>query len=137
MSETDAPIRSGRLPRTARSAAGREERRFPASRAKRCAPDGRSLGRHPAGAGAHAVPSAMPGAPQPGPQLAPDSGRVMPAVSRRGGDAPVFIPSGGSALQECGRGLCVVDALAQARSRTPKPPAGTTLRGESPTRPLT
>ncbi|MGC9441853.1 ATP-binding protein [Streptomyces sp. WG5] len=88
-------------------------------------------------AGAHTWPPVMPGAPEAGAGLAPDAVRLTPAVSDLGGNAPVFTPSGGSAPQEHGRGPRRVDALAETRGPTPGPPASRTLRGKSPTRPLT
>ncbi|GAA3964744.1 hypothetical protein GCM10022384_15760 [Streptomyces marokkonensis] len=61
----------------------------------------------------------------------------MPTVFGPRGNAPVFTPPGGSALHEHGRGPCGGDALTQARGRTPRLPAGTTVPAKSPTSPLT
>jgi hypothetical protein len=62
---------------------------------------------------------------------------VTELISDPGGDMPVFHPSDGSALREHGRGLCIVDALAEEWGWTPRPPAGKTVWATLSTRPLT
>lgn len=85
----------------------------------------------------HAVPSAAAGAPEVRLGLALDSDHLTLTVSDPGDNAPVFTPSGISALQEHGRGLCIVDALAEEWGWTPRPPAGKTVWVKLSTRPLT
>ncbi|MEU3897418.1 ATP-binding protein [Streptomyces sp. NPDC045251] len=86
---------------------------------------------------AHAVPSAAAGAPEVRLGLALVSGHLMLTVSDPGDNAPVRTPSDGSALREHGRGLCIVDALADDWGWTPRPPAGKTVWATLTTRPLT
>ncbi|MGW2296601.1 ATP-binding protein [Streptomyces violaceorubidus] len=85
----------------------------------------------------HAVPSPAAGAPEIRLGLALDSGDLTLTVSDPGDDMPVFHPSDGSALREHGRGLCIVDALAEEWGWTPRPPAGKTVWATLSTRPLT
>ncbi|MFJ6070527.1 ATP-binding protein [Streptomyces sp. NPDC093065] len=85
----------------------------------------------------HAVPSAAAGAPEVGLGLVLGPARLTLTVSDPGDDGPVFNPSDGSALREHGRGLCIVDALAEEWGWTPRPPAGKTVWATLPTRPLT
>lgn len=85
----------------------------------------------------HAVPSPATGAPEIRLGLALDSGDLTLTVSDPGDDMPVFHPSDGSALREHGRGLCIVDALAEEWGWTPRPPAGKTVWATLSTRPLT
>ncbi|MFJ7768520.1 ATP-binding protein [Streptomyces sp. NPDC097107] len=84
----------------------------------------------------HAVPSAA-AAPEVRLGLVLDSDHLTLTVSDPGDNAPVFTPSGISALQEHGRGLCIVDALAEEWGWTPRPPAGKTVWVKLSTRPLT
>ncbi|MEU9517407.1 ATP-binding protein [Streptomyces sp. NPDC048224] len=84
----------------------------------------------------HAVPSAAAGAPEVGLGLVLDAARLTLTVSDSGDNAPVFHPSDGSALQEHGRGLCIVDALAEEWGWAPRPPAGKTVWATLSTRPL-
>ncbi|MFC7882723.1 ATP-binding protein [Streptomyces sp. NPDC057376] len=86
---------------------------------------------------AHAVPSAAAGAPEVRLGLALGPGHLMLTVSDPGGNEPVRTPSDGSALREHGRGLCIVDALADDWGWTPRPPAGKTVWATLTTRPLT
>ncbi|WP_282087071.1 ATP-binding protein [Streptomyces tendae] len=85
----------------------------------------------------HAVPSAAAGAPEVRLGLALGPGVLTLTVSDPGDDAPVFNPSDGSALREHGRGLCIVDALAEEWGWTPRPPAGKTVWATLSTRSLT
>ncbi|MEU0446776.1 ATP-binding protein [Streptomyces tendae] len=88
----------------------------------------------------HAVPSAAAGAPEVRLGLALDPGALTLTVSDPGDNAPVFNPfnpSDGSALREHGRGLCIVDALAEEWGWTPRPPAGKTVWATLSTRSLT
>ncbi|WP_437032469.1 ATP-binding protein [Streptomyces sp. enrichment culture] len=85
----------------------------------------------------HAVPSAAAGPPEVRLGLALGPGGLTLTVSDPGDDAPVFNPSDGSALREHGRGLCIVDALAEEWGWTPRPPAGKTVWATLSTRPLT
>ncbi len=85
----------------------------------------------------HAVPSAAAGAPEVRLGLALDSDHLTLTVSDPGDNAPVFAPSGISDLQEHGRGLCIVDALAEEWGWTPRPPAGKTVWVKLSTRSLT
>ncbi|MFE1029382.1 ATP-binding protein [Streptomyces sp. NPDC058818] len=85
----------------------------------------------------HAVPSAAADAPEVRLGLALDWDHLTLTVSDPGDNAPVFAPSGISALQEHGRGLCIVDALAEEWGWTPRPPAGKTVWVKLSTRPLT
>jgi anti-sigma regulatory factor (Ser/Thr protein kinase) len=85
----------------------------------------------------HAVPSAAAGAPEVRLGLALDRDHLMLTVSDPGDNAPVFSPSGDPALAEHGRGLCIVDALAEEWGWAPRPPAGKTVWAKLSTRPLT
>ncbi|MFL9653165.1 ATP-binding protein [Streptomyces sp. PB17] len=85
----------------------------------------------------HAVPSAAADAPEVGLGLALGPGVLTLTVSDPGDNAPVFNPSDGSALREHGRGLCIVDALAEEWGWTPRPPAGKTVWATLSTRSLT
>ncbi|KFG72077.1 ATPase [Streptomyces mutabilis] len=86
---------------------------------------------------AHAVPSAAAGAPEVRLGLSLCPGHLMLTVSDPGDNGPVRAPSDGSALREHGRGLCIVDALADDWGWTPRPPAGKTVWAALTTRPLT
>ncbi|MFG2683508.1 ATP-binding protein [Streptomyces sp. NPDC048392] len=85
----------------------------------------------------HAVPPAAAGTPEVGLGLVLGPGHLTLTVSDPGDNAPVFHPSDHSALQEHGRGLCIVDALAQEWGWTPRPPLGKTVWAKLSTRPLT
>ncbi|MET7325714.1 ATP-binding protein [Streptomyces sp. NPDC005549] len=85
----------------------------------------------------HAVPPAAAGAPEIRLGLALGPGDLTLTVSDPGDNMPVFNPSDGSALREHGRGLCIVDALAEEWGWTPRPPAGKTVWATLSTRPLT
>ncbi|CAL9343795.1 hypothetical protein SUDANB126_00333 [Streptomyces sp. enrichment culture] len=52
---------------------------------------------------------------------------LLLAVSDPDDHPPVHVPGTGSALEEHGRGLCIVDALSEAWGWTPTPPAGKTV----------
>ncbi|MFJ5036691.1 ATP-binding protein [Streptomyces parvulus] len=86
---------------------------------------------------AHAVPSAPAGPPEVRLGLSLDPGHLTLAVSDPGDDAPVFHPCDDTALREHGRGLYIVDALAQEWGWTPRSPAGKTVWAKLSTRPLT
>ncbi|MFB7656848.1 MULTISPECIES: ATP-binding protein [unclassified Streptomyces] len=86
---------------------------------------------------AHALPSAAAGPPEVRLGLALDPGHLTLTVSDPGDGAPVFQPFDDSALREHGRGLCIVDALAEEWGWTPRPPAGKTVWAKLSTRPLT
>ncbi|MFC7939409.1 ATP-binding protein [Streptomyces sp. NPDC057387] len=85
----------------------------------------------------HAVPSSAAGVPEVRLGLALGPARFTLTVADPGDDAPVFNPSEGSALREHGRGLCIVDALAEEWGWAPRPPAGKTVWATLSTRPLT
>ncbi|NEB09225.1 ATP-binding protein [Streptomyces coelicoflavus] len=85
----------------------------------------------------HAVPSVAAGAPEVRLGLALSPARLTLSVSDPGDDGPVFNPSDGSALREHGRGLCIVDALAEEWGWSPRPPAGKTVWAALSIRPLT
>ncbi|MFD6194158.1 ATP-binding protein [Streptomyces sp. NPDC060275] len=85
----------------------------------------------------HAVPSAPADAPEIRLGLALDSGRLTLTVADPGDDAPRYHPSDDSALLEHGRGLCIVDALAEEWGWSPRPPAGKTVWATLSSRPLT
>ncbi len=78
-------------------------------------------------AATHAVPSAAAGAPEVRLGLALGRARLTLTVSDPGDSAPVFQPSDGCALREHGRGLSIVDALAEEWGWAPRPPAGKTV----------
>ncbi len=84
----------------------------------------------------HAVPSAAAGAPEIRLGLALGPGHLTLTVSDPGDNGPVRTPSDGSALREHGRGLCIVDALADDWGWTPRPPAGKTVWATLTTRHL-
>ncbi|MFH9434609.1 ATP-binding protein [Streptomyces rochei] len=89
-----------------------------------------------ANAVAHAVPSAAAGAPEIRLGLSLEPGHLTLTVSDPGDGEPVPTPSDGSALREHGRGLCIVDALADDWGWTPRPPAGKTVWATLTTRHL-
>ncbi|MGV9967462.1 ATP-binding protein [Streptomyces olivaceus] len=84
----------------------------------------------------HAVPSAAAGTPEVRLGLVRDPGHLTLAVSDSGDNVPVFDPSDDAAFGEHGRGLGIVDALAEEWGWTPRPPAGKTVWAKLPTRPL-
>ncbi len=85
----------------------------------------------------HAVPSTAAGTPEVGLGLSLSPGHLMLTVSDGGDDVPVLRPPDDAALQEHGRGLRIVDALADEWGWTPRPPAGKTVWAKLSTRPLT
>nr|WP_318215811.1 ATP-binding protein [Streptomyces sp. SCL15-6] len=90
-----------------------------------------------ANAVAHAVPSAATDRPEVRLALSLHPGRLTLSVSDPGDDAPVRTSSDGCDLREHGRGLSIVDALAEEWGWTPRPPAGKTVWATLSTRPLT
>ncbi|PAZ10057.1 ATP-binding protein [Streptomyces sp. SA15] len=56
-----------------------------------------------------------------------DPAHVMLTVSDSGDNPPEYPATDGSGLREHGRGLCIVDALAEEWGWTLKPPAGKTV----------
>lgn len=82
----------------------------------------------------HAAPAVAPDVPEIGLGLVRHPGHVMLTVSDPGDTMPAFAPSDGSALQEGGRGLCIVDALAEEWGWTPRLPAGKTVWAKLSTR---
>ncbi|MFF9457794.1 ATP-binding protein [Streptomyces flaveolus] len=90
-----------------------------------------------ANAVAHAVPSAATDRPEVRLALSLHPGRLTLSVSDPGDDAPVRTSSDDCDLREHGRGLSIVDALAEEWGWTPRPPAGKTVWATLSTRPLT
>ena len=90
-----------------------------------------------ANAVAHTVPPAATGRPEIGPALTLGPGRLTLSVSDPGGGAPVRTSPDDHGLREHGRGLCIVEALAEEWGWTPRPPAGKTVWAALPTHPLT
>ncbi|MYR42583.1 ATP-binding protein [Streptomyces sp. SID5910] len=90
-----------------------------------------------ANAVAHAVPTAATDRPEIRLALSLHPGRLMLSVSDPGDDAPVRTSSDDCDLREHGRGLSIVDALAEEWGWTPRPPAGKTVWATLSTRPLT
>ncbi|MCW5249706.1 ATP-binding protein [Streptomyces sp. SHP 1-2] len=89
-----------------------------------------------ANAMAHALPSPAAGEPEVRLGLALGTGHLTLTVSDSGDNAPVPGPSDGSALRERGRGLRIVEALAEEWGWHPRPPAGKTVWAMLPARPL-
>ncbi|MFG3156071.1 ATP-binding protein [Streptomyces sp. NPDC048219] len=89
-----------------------------------------------ANAVAHGVPSAATGRPEIRLALSLHPGRLMLSVSDPGDGVPVPTPSDGCDLREHGRGLSIVDALAEEWGWTPRPPAGKTVWATLSTGPL-
>lgn len=82
----------------------------------------------------HAAPAVASDVPEIGLGLARHPEHVMLTVSDPGDTMPVFAPPDGSALQEGGRGLCIVDALAEEWGWSPRLPAGKTVWAKLSTR---
>ncbi|MFD3497817.1 ATP-binding protein [Streptomyces sp. NPDC058676] len=80
-----------------------------------------------ANAVAHAVPRAAAGEPEVWLGLLLDPGHVVLTVSDSGDNTPAFTGGDTTDLREHGRGLCIVDALAEEWGWTLKPPAGKTV----------
>ncbi|MEV5440897.1 ATP-binding protein [Streptomyces sp. NPDC052682] len=85
---------------------------------------------------AHALPPAG-GAPEIRLGFRLDPAHLLLSVSDPDDNPPVYAPGAGSALQEHGRGLCIVDALSEAWGWSPTPPSGKTVWARLPTRPPT
>lgn len=80
-----------------------------------------------ANAVAHAVPRAPAGEAEVWLGLLLDPGHVVLTVSDPGDNAPEFTGADAADLREHGRGLCIVDALAEEWGWTLRPPAGKTV----------
>jgi anti-sigma regulatory factor (Ser/Thr protein kinase) len=83
----------------------------------------------------HAVPRALGRERDVRLGLALDSTHLTLAVSDPADAPPVCRPSSGWNLEERGRGLCLVDALADEWGWSPRPPAGKTVWAKLPTGP--
>ncbi|OUC93320.1 ATP-binding protein [Streptomyces swartbergensis] len=80
-----------------------------------------------ANAATHAAPAAgAPGAPEIRLGFVLDSTHLLVTVSDPDDHPPVYAPAG-SALEEHGRGLCLVAALSEEWGWTPCPPTGKTV----------
>ncbi|MER7194978.1 ATP-binding protein [Streptomyces flaveolus] len=90
-----------------------------------------------ANAVAHAVPSVATDQPEIRLALSLHPGRLTLSVSDPGDNAPVRTSSDDGDLREHGRGLSIVDALAEEWGWTPRPPAGKTVWATLSTRSLT
>ncbi|MEU6687788.1 ATP-binding protein [Streptomyces sp. NPDC046832] len=88
-----------------------------------------------ANAATHAVPRS-PAAPEIRLGFRLDPGHLLVTVSDPDDHPPVFAPTG-AALEEHGRGLCIVDALSEEWGWTPSPPAGKTVWARLATRSAT
>ncbi|MFD8236623.1 ATP-binding protein [Streptomyces sp. NPDC059696] len=88
-----------------------------------------------ANAATHAVPRS-PGAPEIRLGFLLDPGHLLVTVSDPDDHPPVFAPTG-VALEEHGRGLCIVDALSEEWGWTPSPPEGKTVWARLATRSAT
>ncbi|MCX4705823.1 MULTISPECIES: ATP-binding protein [Streptomyces] len=80
-----------------------------------------------ANAVAHAVPRAPAGETEVWLGLLLDPAHVVLSVSDPGDNVPEFTGADATDLREHGRGLCIVDALAEEWGWTLKPPAGKTV----------
>jgi anti-sigma regulatory factor (Ser/Thr protein kinase) len=80
-----------------------------------------------ANAVAHAIPRSDAGETEVWLGLLLDPGHVVLTVSDPGAGAPEFTDSDTADLLEHGRGLCIVDALADEWGWTLRPPAGKTV----------
>lgn len=91
-----------------------------------------------ANAATHAAPRASdgPGLPQIRLGFLLDPSHLLVTVSDLDDHPPVFAPAG-AALEEHGRGLCIVDALAEEWGWAPSPPEGKTVWARLSTRPAT
>jgi anti-sigma regulatory factor (Ser/Thr protein kinase) len=83
------------------------------------------------------VPSAATDRPEIRLALSLHPGRLTLSVCDPGDNAPVRTSPDDGDLREHGRGLSIVDALAEEWGWTPRPPAGKTVWATLPTRPLT
>ncbi|MFI2410798.1 ATP-binding protein [Streptomyces sp. NPDC018947] len=90
-----------------------------------------------ANAEAHVSATPTDGEPEIRLGLALEPGRLMLSVSDPGDGAPVPTPSDDRDLLEHGRGLRIVDALAEDWGWTPRTPTGKTVWATLSTRPLT
>ncbi|MFD5838704.1 ATP-binding protein [Streptomyces collinus] len=91
-----------------------------------------------ANAATHAAPRASkaPGVPEIRLGFHLDPGHLLVTVSDLDDHPPVYRPAG-IALEEHGRGLCIVDALSEEWGWAPSPPAGKTVWARMSTRPAT
>ena len=80
-----------------------------------------------ANAVAHGVPQAPSGDPEVWLGLLLDPAHLVLSVSDPGDNPLEYLPGDDSALLEHGRGLCIVDSLAEEWGWTPNPPAGKTV----------
>ncbi|WP_412775342.1 ATP-binding protein [Streptomyces violaceus] len=87
-----------------------------------------------ANAATHAAAAAS-GAPEIRLGFLLDPTHLLVTVSDPDDRPPVYAPDAGSALEEHGRGLCIVDALSEEWGWTPRPPAGKTVWARLSTRP--
>ncbi|MGV9993581.1 ATP-binding protein [Streptomyces sp. NPDC003374] len=87
-----------------------------------------------ANAATHAVPYAPPGAAQVWLGLALDAAHLVLTVSDPCDSRPIPAAAG-HGLLEHGRGLCIVDALAEEWGWSPSPPAGKTVWARLSARP--
>ncbi|MFI1168190.1 ATP-binding protein [Streptomyces sp. NPDC020801] len=88
-----------------------------------------------ANAATHAVPFAPVGDADVWLGLVLDTTHLVLTVSDPCDSRPVPAPATGPGLPEHGRGLCIVDALAEQWGWAPRPPAGKTVWAKLPTRP--
>ncbi|MGW0418989.1 ATP-binding protein [Streptomyces sp. NPDC003015] len=89
-----------------------------------------------ANAVAHAVRKpAAGGAPEVWLGLSFDPAHLMVTVSDPGDEPPAYTPDDATSLREHGRGLYIVDALAQEWGWTSRPPAGKTVWAKLSTSP--
>ncbi|MEU0601775.1 ATP-binding protein [Streptomyces sp. NPDC006393] len=88
-----------------------------------------------ANAATHAVPFAPEGCTDVWLGLALDGAHLVLTVSDPCGSRPVPTHPAGPGLAEHGRGLGIVDALAEEWGWTPRPPEGKTVWARLPTRP--
>ncbi|MEV0241752.1 ATP-binding protein [Streptomyces sp. NPDC050674] len=91
-----------------------------------------------ANAATHAAPAAAatPGVPEIRLGFLLDPAHLLITVSDPGDHPPVYAPTG-PALEEHGRGLCIVDALCEEWGWAPSPPSGKTVWARLSTRPST
>ncbi|MGP2436310.1 ATP-binding protein [Streptomyces sp. JW3] len=89
-----------------------------------------------ANAAAHAAPAAA-GPAEALLEISLEQGALLLTVTDPGDDAPVPAPADDRALREHGRGLHIVDTLADTWGWLPRPPMGKTVWARLPARPLT
>ncbi|GGQ13904.1 hypothetical protein GCM10010266_41300 [Streptomyces griseomycini] len=89
-----------------------------------------------AGAAPHAA-SRCTGAPGVRLGLRPEPAPPPRTLTAPDDHPPVHVPDAGSALEEHGRGLCIVGARSETRVLPPSPPAGRTPRARSSAHPPT